>query len=83
MSHYDITQWADYARQVTSESAALEMKDHLEGCGRCGELMSTLQLVADDAAAEEHHAVPEYSVRSVKAFFGLNQGLNQPPSGYQ
>jgi hypothetical protein len=72
--HFDITEWADYARNLTPAEKHSEMKAHLQaGCSRCEKLqqvMSKFTLVCEREHALE---VPRYVEQSVKALFTLGR----------
>jgi hypothetical protein len=72
--HFDITEWADYVRNLTPADKHREMKAHLEaGCFKCEKLqqvMSKFTLVCERESALE---VPRYAEQSVKALFTLGR----------
>jgi len=54
MGHYDIGEWADYIRNLLSESRRSEMERHLAaGCEECNAFTGFLREVADIASADE------------------------------
>jgi len=56
MSHYDIGEWADYVRNLSSESRRVDMEQHLAaGCEECDALTRFLRAVADIAGADESY----------------------------
>ena len=74
MRHPDISDWTDYVRAMDSEDDHAVLQSHLdEGCGSCRALVSTLQRVTATAEADAAVAPPASAVRSVKAFFRLQQ----------
>lgn len=73
MSHFDIARWADHVRGLTNEKVAAKMGLHLESCSRCNQLVTALERVREDAAAERRHPVPAYAARSAKSIFGLQR----------
>jgi len=53
MGHYEIGEWADFARNLLSERERSEMEQHLaSSCARCGATLEFLRRVTDAAAAE-------------------------------
>ena len=74
MSHYDVTQWADFVRGLRDPAKTAAMQGHLDdGCERCGTLHGALVRVAATAEADLAIAPPAGAVRSVKAFFGVQR----------
>jgi hypothetical protein len=70
MSHYDITQWADFVRGLGAAGERAAMQRHLEGgCARCAAIAGALRRVATALGSEAEASPPEPMVRSVKAFF--------------
>jgi len=54
MGHYDIGEWAEYVRNLSSESRRIDMELHLAaGCEECNTLTRFLRGVADVASADE------------------------------
>jgi hypothetical protein len=53
MRHYEISEWADFARNLLSGQAREEMEQHLaSGCTSCGATLDFLRNVAAAAAVE-------------------------------
>ncbi len=73
MNHYQISQWADYVRGMAEFDDLTTMGSHLEGCARCSRVVGSLRRVAGATAVERVSAPPAGTVRSVKAFFTLQQ----------
>ncbi len=72
--HYDITEWADYARKLAPGDKHSEMKAHLEaGCSKCDKLQQLFSKFALVCAREQTLEVPSYAERSVKALFALGK----------
>ena len=78
MTHPKITEWADYVRAVAGAGDREALRVHLEeGCRFCQATVAALELVASTAATETAMPVPDGAVRSVKAFFSIQQGRQQ------
>jgi hypothetical protein len=72
--HYDITEWADYARNLAPAEKHREMQAHLEaGCSKCDKLQQLFSKFALVCAREQALEVPSYAERSVKALFALGK----------
>ena len=77
MSHYDITDWADFAREMADSGDRTAMQSHLDdGCEPCQAMVAAFQRVATVAATDAALAPPAGALRSVKAFFAVQH----PPS---
>jgi hypothetical protein len=72
MKHYDITQWTDFVRGISStDRAAMEMHlSHCKTCTRTKDMLLRLVYVASSGSAPE---VPEDVVRSAHAIFALRK----------
>lgn len=69
--HFSEDQWVDYVRGLADEGH-MAMRDHLaSGCSECGAATALFEKVATLAAHEAEHRPPNYAVRSVKAYFSL------------
>ncbi len=78
MKHYSTARWCDYVRGLAAAGPRREMERHLEaGCPRCGPLASSLVRVAALAESERAAAPPAGAVRSAKALFGLERGIER------
>lgn len=72
MKHFDTASWTDFVRGIASEDLENRLEQHLAtGCTRCNRQVKMLRSVAEDAAAEQ--APPSWAVRSVTAFFRMQQ----------
>jgi hypothetical protein len=72
MKHFNIWQWADYARGLAGEVDRSAMDAHLSsGCARCARTASTFSSVAAIAGGEAGHEPPEHAIRHAKAIFSL------------
>ena len=79
MAHYEEDQWVDYVRGIDSPKVHVEMQSHLEsGCSDCTRSMELFKKVVVAAAHDLEHAPPSYAVRSVKAYFSLQQTERKP-----
>jgi hypothetical protein len=74
MSHFDIGEWADFARGLVEPSRREAMDAHLtSGCEACGRWAAVLGKTAQVARAEAGIEVPEYAVHCARAIFTLHQ----------
>lgn len=74
MKHFDITLWADAARGLASDKDHKQMRAHLDsGCSRCNRWAGSLGRIARLAESETRATPPDSAVRSVRAYFALNQ----------
>lgn len=72
--HFDITDWADYARNLAPPDKRHEMQAHLQaGCSRCEKLQQLFSKFAAVCARESALEVPKHAERSVKALFALGK----------
>lgn len=79
MNHFDIADWADYARELIEDDRRAEMEDHLaSGCTRCGRTLSALGRVAALARNDLQQPLPEHALRSVKALSALHHPERAP-----
>lgn len=72
--HFDIADWADYARNLAPADKRGEMQAHLQaGCSRCEKLQQLFSKFAVACARESAFEVPKHAERSVKALFALGK----------
>jgi hypothetical protein len=72
--HFDITEWADYARNLAPEEKHREMQAHLQaGCSRCERIEQLFAKFALVAARERALEVPRFAEHSVKSLFTLGR----------
>jgi hypothetical protein len=72
--HFDITEWADYARNLAPPDKHRQMQAHLEaGCLRCQKVQQLFSRFALVCARESALEVPHHAERSVKALFTLGR----------
>jgi hypothetical protein len=70
VKHFSITEWADFARNVTTELESAEMQKHLdEGCSNCTEMVHTWKSVKECARHEISYDPPSSSLRIAKSYF--------------
>lgn len=70
--HYDVSQWSDYVRGVFGGEQQQAMEAHLgSGCASCSRTADLLRRVKDVADSDSRNAPPDFALRSVKAYFGL------------
>ncbi len=72
--HFDITEWADYARNLVSAEKHREMQAHLQAeCTRCERVQQLFSKFALVAARERAIEVPRFAEHSVKSLFTLGR----------
>ena len=72
MKHFNIWQWADYARGLAGEVDRQAMDAHLSsGCKRCARTASTFSTVTAIAGGEAGLEPPEHAVRYAQAVYSL------------
>jgi hypothetical protein len=72
MKHFDIWQWADYARGLSGAVDRAAMDAHLSsGCARCARTASTFRNVSVIAGAEAANEPPEHAIRYARAVYSL------------
>ncbi len=72
--HFDITEWADYVRNIVSAEQHEQMLAHLRfGCSKCEKLQSVLARFAGICLREAKYQVPRLAEMQVKALVGLAQ----------
>jgi hypothetical protein len=70
--HFDITEWADYVRNVVTQEQQEQMLAHLRfGCSKCEKLQSALSKFAGICLREARYEVPRLAEQQVKALVGL------------
>ncbi len=70
MKHFSITEWADFARDVTTERESAEMQRHLnEGCSDCTEMAHIWKSVTECARLEVSYDPPSSSLRVAESYF--------------
>jgi hypothetical protein len=72
MKHFNIWQWADYARGLSAAPERAAMDAHLSsGCARCARTASTFRRVTALAGLEPGNEPPEHAIRYAKAVYSL------------
>jgi len=72
--HFDITEWADFARNLVTPEQGQEMNGHLNaGCNKCGKLQTLLAKLVGVCARESALEIPRYAERSVKSLATLGK----------
>lgn len=70
--HFDITEWADYARNAVPEEQQHQMIAHLKnGCAKCDKTKALLSRFAAVCSREASYQVPRGVEQQVKAMIGL------------
>lgn len=70
--HFDITEWADYVRNVVSTEQHDQMLAHLQfGCSKCEKIQAVLLRFAGICQREARYEVPRVAEQQVKALVGL------------
>lgn len=73
VSHYDITQWADFARGLVTAAENSAMQQHLAACSKCARTKKLLERLVKAAAADAACEVPEEVTHSARAIFSRQQ----------
>jgi len=80
MSHFDLTEWADFVRDVLPEDVHRAMESHLAGeCPECAAVCELLSKVHRAAQADSQCQVPSEVVDAAAAIFPSGRG-ERPPS---
>ena len=70
--HFDITEWADYVRNVVTQEQHEQMLAHLRsGCSRCEKIQTLLSRFAGICLREAQYEIPRPAEQQVKALAGL------------
>ena len=74
MTHFDTSEWADFARGLLTDEETAPMSRHLDsGCQRCAQRLALQRTVVALADADRRLAAPDFAVRQIKGFFALNR----------
>ena len=74
MTHFDITQWADFVRGLGDSAETAAMQRHLDGgCQRCASISGALGQLTETSEVDAAIAPPAGALRSVKAFFSVQR----------
>jgi hypothetical protein len=73
-SHYEITEWVDFARDLVSEENAIRMREHLAaGCSPCREVVDFCHKLAHTCRSMASYRAPDSAVRLARAVFPMPQ----------
>jgi len=82
MGHYDIGEWADYVRNLLSETKRNQMQQHLaSGCHDCGAVEGFLRQVADIAASDRAYQQPSAALTGAARQVFEKAAANTEPTG--
>ncbi|HZU33740.1 MAG TPA: hypothetical protein VFB79_21680 [Candidatus Angelobacter sp.] len=71
--HFDITEWADYVRDLVPAEQHEQMQNHLQqGCSKCERVEKVLSRFAVICQRETAYEIPRRVEQQVKALVGLN-----------
>jgi hypothetical protein len=74
VKHFAMEQWLDFARGLVAKQDREAMEQHLSsGCAKCTEAVDRLRRIVAATAADAAYVVPDYAVRSARAYFALQQ----------
>src|SRR4029079_16696391 len=74
MKHFNIWQWADYARGLANGADRSAMDAHLSsGCARCARTVGTFRSVAALAGGEAANEPPDHVLRHARAVYSFFQ----------
>src|SRR4051812_30341914 len=72
--HFDITEWADYVRNVVPADQHEKIRSHLQaGCSKCEKIQAVLSRFADICLREAVYEVPRLAEQQVKALVSLQK----------
>lgn len=72
--HFDITEWADYVRNVVSAQQSEQMQTHLQaGCSKCEKVQALLSRFATICLREATFQVPRAAELQVKGLVALTR----------
>ena len=70
--HFDITQWADYSRQLVSPELRQQMSSHLQaGCAKCQKMAELFEKFTAVCARESAYDIPQAVERQAKALAAI------------
>jgi hypothetical protein len=76
--HFDITDWADYVRNVVPAEQREQMSAHLQGgCSKCEKIQAMLSHFAGICQREAAYEVPRFAEQQAKALMGLARAPRQ------
>src|SRR3989442_1049638 len=71
MKHFDISEWTDFVRGVTSDRSPMEA--HASRCVRCRATLSLVTRIVQSARTEGQYEPPDRLVRWAKAISALQR----------
>jgi hypothetical protein len=72
--HFDITEWADYVRNMVPHEQRERMLAHLQsGCTKCGRLQELLSRFAGICQREAAYEIPRFAEQQVKALISVGK----------
>ena len=72
VTHYDLEEWSDFARNTAPAVSAAKMQRHLdEGCDACAQVLGMWRSLLEVAGREADFQVPESGVESAKALYRI------------
>ena len=79
LRHFDVTEWADYVRGLSSPEQIRAMTAHLEdGCTKCNKTKELVSRFATVCLREAGYEVPRDAEQRVKALATQNSAPNRP-----
>ncbi len=74
MNHFVIEQWLDLVHGFAPDQERATMEQHLSsGCATCNGVVDRLLRLVVATSADAGYLVPDYAIRSARAFFALQQ----------
>src|SRR5277367_1204160 len=84
MSHYALSDWADFARNTGERERADAMQKHLDnGCTKCSRTVDLWKRVADFGSRENAYEPPKSILQALKAGFSTCQLYGVQPAGIE
>jgi hypothetical protein len=73
MRHFDLGEWADFARDLVKQEQQIAMRSHLDsGCKECGKVLSMWRCVHDIGQRSAHYEPPAVVVKSIKGIYVIH-----------
>jgi hypothetical protein len=70
MRHFDLGEWADFARDLVKQEQQVAMQNHLHsGCKECGKVLSMWRRVQEIGQRSAHYEPPAVVVKSIKGIY--------------
>lgn len=74
MKHFDLMEWAEFARGMANEDTRAAMELHLaSGCTKCGEYAAMFRDFTAIAAAEAGYELPASALRCAEAIYDIRK----------